>query len=311
MTSEDPQHLESCIQEIFSILAKNDDNYLRMAYQVILEREIEPKGLTGWLDQLQKGLSRTALIQKLVESKEFKQRLEHLTGNPIWQHIHHKLHSARVEMVVTLLPPAKTILDIGGYAGNDPRGALLSFGYPYPVEKLCIVDLPPDQMMFPGSSEWPKKVREKNCEIEYFYTNMTDLSCFDEASFDLIWSGESIEHISTEDAEKVFSQAYKLLKPGGKLALDTPNRRATKLPCPDSYIHPEHKLEYYYQDLCELLEKHNFTIVQTKGLIELSESIATSSLEKFYQEFLASDNLNDNPDESYCFYLCCMRMQDV
>lgn len=308
MTPENAQYLESCIQEIFSSLSKNDDCYLRMAYQVILEREIDPEGLNSWLNQLKQGLSRPAIIQAMIESKEFKQRL---SGNPNWQQIHHKLHSARVEMVATLLPPANTILDIGGYSANDPRGALLSFGYPYPVEKLCIVDLPPDQMMFPGSSEWSKKVKDKNCEIEYFYTSMTDLSCFSEASFDLIWSGESIEHITIEDAEKVFSQAYKLLKPGGKLALDTPNRRATKLPCPDSFIHPEHKLEYYYQDLYKLLEKHNFIIVQTKGIIDLSESIATSSIEKFHQEFLASANLNDNPDQSYCFYLCCMRMEDL
>lgn len=308
MTPEDAQHLETCIQEIFAILSKNDNSYLQMAYQVILEREIDPVGLAGWLNQLKNGLSRPAIIQAMIESKEFKQRL---IVNPSWQQIHHKLHSARVEMVTTLLPPANTILDIGGYSSNDPRGALLSFGYSYPVEKLYIVDLPPDQMMFPGSSEWPQKVKDQNCEIEYVYTSMADLSCFAPGSFDLIWSGESIEHITREEAEKVFSQAYKLLKPGGKLALDTPNRQATKLPCPDAYIHPEHKLEYYYQDLCQLLEKHNFTIVQTKGLIDLSESIATSSMENFYNEFLSSTNLNDNPDKSYCFYLCCMRTEDL
>lgn len=311
MTPEDAQHLEACIQQLFSLLSKSDESYLRMAYQVILEREIDPKGLTGWLNQLKNGLSRTALIQKLIESKEFKQRLQRFKGTPSWQELIHKLHSARVEMVKTLLPPANTILDVGGYSSNDPRGALLSFGYSYPVEKLYIVDLPPDQMMFPGSEKWPQKVQDKNCEIEYVYTSMTELSCFDESSFDLIWSGESIEHISREDAEKVFSQAYKLLKPGGTLALDTPNRQATKLHCPDSYIHPEHKLEYYYNDLCQLLEQQKFVIIQSKGLIDLSTSIGTSSMENFHQEFLSSENLNDNPDKSYCFYLSCMRKEDV
>ncbi|MEG4104611.1 methyltransferase domain-containing protein [Microcoleus sp. S13_C5] len=306
MTPEEAQRLESNIQKTLSIHAKSDKSYLWMAYWVIFEREADPDGLEGWLDEISAGVSRAAVIQKMIESNEFQERLLGVGGeNPL-----SKLHSARMEMVRTLLPPAKVILDMGGYSGSDERGALLQLGYPYLPEKLYILDFHPDQMMFPGP-EWSQQVNYQGCEIEYVYGSMADLTCFQKNYFDLIWSGESIEHVTVEEAEKVLSEAYKLLKPGGILALDTPNRRATKVHSPDSYIHAEHKIEYYYEDLCNLIEKHNFKILQTKGLIDLSTSIATSSMENFYHEFVHGELINDNPDNSYCFYICCMRGEDL
>lgn len=305
MKPEEAQRLESNIQKTLSIHAKNDKSYLWMAYWVIFEREADPDGLEGWLGEISAGVSRSAVIKKMIESKEFQKRLVGVGGeNPL-----SKLHKARMEMVRTLLPPGKVILDIGGYSGSDERGALLQLGYPYLPEKLYILDFHPDKMMFPGP-EWSQQVNYEGCEIEYVYGSMADLTCFQKNYFDLIWSGESIEHVTVEEAEKVLSEAYKLLKPGGILALDTPNRRATKVHSPDSYIHAEHKIEYYYEDLCKLIEKHNFKILQTKGLIDLSTSLATSSMEHFYEEFIQGELINDNPDNSYCFYICCVRPED-
>lgn len=285
---------------------KNNATYLRLAYWAIFEREIDEDGLNGWLKALENGLSRTELIKHMVSSREFFNKI---IGSSGMDQIFHKLHLARIEMVQSLLPSGNTILDIGGYSTADQKGSLLSMGYPYLPKKLYILDLPPDQMMFPGPT-WPNPVNYQNCKIEYVYRSMTDLSHFPKKSFDLIWSGESIEHISQQEAEQVLAQSYELLKPGGKLALDTPNRRATELLMPNSYIHPEHKLEYYFKDLSAMLSKHKFRIVQSKGIIDLSKSIAASSLLNFYQECLSSANINDNPDNSFCFYICCERAED-
>ncbi|MEG3857488.1 DUF4214 domain-containing protein [Microcoleus sp. herbarium12] len=306
MTPEEAQRLESSIQKTLSTHAKSDKSFLWMAYWVIFDREADPDGLEAWLNDIKGGLNRADVIKKMVESEEFQRRLP---GGGDGNQSLHRLHSGRMKMVKTLLPPAKVVLDLGGYSASDQKGALLQLGYSHLPEKLYILDFHPDQMMFPGP-EWPKHINHQGCEIEYVYGSMNDLDSFDENFFDLIWSGESIEHITPEEAEVVFSKAYKLLKPGGKLALDTPNRRATKLQCPDTYIHPEHKLEYYYDDLCKLLEKHNFKIIESKGIIELSTSIEKSSMEHFNHEFMNSQLINDNPDKSYCFYICCMRAED-
>lgn len=282
----------------------DDKKYLSMAYKVIFEREIDKDGLEKWSNELARGLSRTALVRILTESNEFQ--LRPLKSSDYWSLVSSKVHHARFKMIKTLLPPANTILDLGGTSTGDARGALLNFGYPYLPEKIYIVDLPPDERML-AACEMSQCVSYQTCDIEYVYTSMADLSYFEEGTFDLIWSGQSIEHISREDAEKVFSQAYKLLKPGGKLALDTPNRAATKLQCPTGYIHPEHKIEYYYKDLCQLLEKYNFKIIDTKGLINLSKTIETSKMEYFFDGIINADYLNNEPEKSYCFYICCMR----
>lgn len=286
----------------------DDESYLRMAYRVVFEREIDPDGLIQWSQQLKNGLSRTALMRILFESVEFQ--LRPLSTEDCWQLLGSKVHSARFKMIRTLLPPAKVVLDLGGTSTGDNRGALLSFGYPYLPEKLCIVDLPPDERML-AAAEATQYVKYQNCEIEYVYTSMADLTSFEAGTFDLIWSGQSIEHITREDAEKVFSQAYKLLKPGGKFALDTPNRAVTQIYCPDGYIHPEHKIEYYYGDLCQLLEKYNFKIVEAKGLINFSKTTEASSMEYFYDEAINSEGINNEPETSYCFYICCMRNEDL
>lgn len=326
MSIKESQQLDDLLQEIIDLvhkykkidvtnvntvvdiesLIKTDESFLRLAYWVIVEREIDTSGLTGWLSQLKSGLSKPALIQKLYESPEFQNRM---IGESGWAEINQKLHQARLELVQTVLPSAKIVLDIGGYSSYDPKGALLGFGYPYLPDKISIVDLHPNEMMFPGPI-WSKQMNSGHCCIEYFYRSMVDLTCFEATSFDLIWSGESIEHVTVEDAESIISQAYKLLKPGGKLALDTPNRLATQLISPGAYTHPEHKIEYDYETLCKLLKKHNFNIIESKGIIDLSQSIKDNKCSNFYNEFMQSSNLNDNPETSYCFYICCVKPDD-
>jgi len=289
--------------------AISNETYLRMAYKVIFEREIDSDGLVHWLNVLDTGLSRTALVRMLVDSVEFQ--LRPLSSKDLSHILDAKLHYARFKLIRTVLPEAKIVLDLGGASTGDDRGALLSFGYPYLPEKIYIADLPPDARML-NAPELTQHIRYKSCDIEYVYTSMSDLSSFEEGSFDLIWSGQSIEHVTKEDAEKVFAQAYKLLKPGGKLALDTPNRAATQIQCPEGYIHPEHKIEYFYSDLCQILENHNFKIVEAKGIIDLSKTIDNKlDMKHLCKEAIYSEALNDKPENSYCFYVCCMRSHDL
>jgi len=284
----------------------SDQAFLRMAYNVIFERDIDPEGLNVWQQQLKQGLTRHDLVKKLVDSPEFSARCSSAISTNS-ESVFYAIHNARVEMIRTLLPPAEVVLDLGGAHPTDPKGSLLNYGYPYLPKKLYIVDLPPDTRMFEAQVV-PQKYNHEGCEIEYVYRSMSDLSCFEEESFDLIWSGESIEHIPVEEAEKVFEQVYKLLKPNGKFVLDTPNRRATILQVPNGYIHPEHKIEYYYEDFLELINKHNFKLINSKGIIDMTESIVSS---KFIQEeLIRNSGLNENPTNSYLFYICCMRVNE-
>jgi len=273
----------------------DDQTFLEMAYQIVFGRNIDTSGLYSWRHLLQQGLNRHDLIKMLLNSPEFVGRTNEIGD---------VLHNARLQLVRTILPLAEVILDLGGASSVDPRGALLSFGYPYHPKKLYIVDLPPHERMFPAS-EVPLHHNYEGCEVEYVYGSMADLSGFQEESFDLIWSGESIEHVNVEDCQKVLKQVHRLLKKEGKFALDTPNRRVTKLQHPNAYIHPEHKIEYYYEDFLNLLKQNDFEIVAAKGIIELSQSLNRS--EFLVEEFLQNSGLNDNPANSYLFYVCCVK----
>ncbi len=62
--------IKVCIEDIFSILSKNDECYLRMAYQVILGREADPDGLKFWDNQLKSGMKRSLSIVALLNSSQ-------------------------------------------------------------------------------------------------------------------------------------------------------------------------------------------------------------------------------------------------
>ena len=80
MNPEATKRLEESIQKTFSTHAKNDKSYLWMAYWVIFEREADPEGLEGWLNDIKAGLNRADVIQKMVASEEFQERLSGVTS---------------------------------------------------------------------------------------------------------------------------------------------------------------------------------------------------------------------------------------
>ena len=51
------------------------------------------------------------------------------------------MHVSRSQFAAGL-PPAARILDLGGTHQGLPDGALVHLGYPYPFERLVVVDLP-------------------------------------------------------------------------------------------------------------------------------------------------------------------------
>ena len=135
MNPDSTKRLEEAIQKTLCTHAKSDKSYLWMAYWVIFEREADRDGLEGWLNELNTGASRATVIKKMVEAHEFQQKLtgqeggdSSFTEENINSMLDNKLHSARMKMVRTLLPPAKAILDLGGYSASDQRGALLQLG---------------------------------------------------------------------------------------------------------------------------------------------------------------------------------------
>jgi SAM-dependent methyltransferase len=199
------------------------------------------------------------------------------------------------------IPRADRVVDLGGACDHDQEGALFAMGYPHAPRELIIIDLPPEDRFTKPTVKASKTVEAaRGTRIEYSFRSMSDLGFLPDSSVDLVVSGESIEHITEQEAEAVCNQVFRILKPGGRFCLDTPNARLTRLQSPTSLIHPEHKKEYLVSELRQMLERHGFLIVKELGINPMPNSIASQSFD--YQEMTRNKHLSDDAEIGYCFY---------
>jgi Methyltransferase domain/Domain of unknown function (DUF4214) len=244
------------------------ERFVRSAFQIILRRDPDPHGLKNYLTVLEEQkLSRDGLLDELLTSMELR------VGVP-YENILRSLHQSRCDFV-RMLPRARRILDLGGTDQADDAGALVSMGYPYRFELLTIVDLPGgerhDLYGYLASSD---TVQSRCGPVQYRYHSMVDLSPYPDASFDLVFSGQTIEHVTADEAEKMLAEIRRVLVPGGWFCLDTPNRRVTALQLgADVLSNPDHKLEYTHEHLSALLRDAGFAIVHSYGLNLADESL--------------------------------------
>ncbi len=245
---------------------------LRGLFHLLFGREPVLTDDDWYVQQLESGaLSPRQLVEWLINSAEWAHSAPMTEFGP-------SLHYGR-GVFIRSLPRARRILDIGGAALGDPSGALVHMGYPYSFDELVIVDLPTEERhplyqdeTRPGSVESPRGL------VTYRYHSMTDLSSYQSGSFDLVYSGQSIEHVTRREADSVLSQIRRVLKPGGFLGIDTPNSRLTRLQ-QDAFIDPDHKYEYSHREMAAMLRGHGFVIEQALGINYGGKSLARGAFD--------------------------------
>jgi 2-polyprenyl-3-methyl-5-hydroxy-6-metoxy-1,4-benzoquinol methylase len=130
-------------------------------------------------------------------------------GNPVrrlW-------HLAKFERVIDYLPPhsGQRILDIGCFAGT-----FLSLLDPSAFAYMLGVDILPEQIAHAN-----KHHGLPNREFRHIET-LAGLAAL-EGPFDCITFIEVIEHLRPDEIQIVLAQVARLLKPGGKFIVTTPN----------------------------------------------------------------------------------------
>lgn len=275
--------------------------FLLALYRAYLGREPDNSGLQTYLTGLESGKMIPAqVITSVIQSFEFKSYwyLQIQPGEA--------LHQARIELVQKHIPAADIIVDLGGATAHSPEGALLLMGYPYVPKQITIIDLPIDQRLGDWhNAEPPSLTTAKGTHIRYLYRSLANLSPIADSSTDLVMSGESIEHVSESDADLAITEAFRILKPGGYLSLDTPNRALTRLHSPDELIHPEHQKEYFAHELKEKVERVGFQVVDSKAICPMPISLATGKFD--WIEMLKNNHLGNKPEEGYLFFLLCQK----
>lgn len=237
-----------------------DEDVIRLAYNVVLDREPDEPAWAFYLEALgTQRLTPRELVDRLRTSDEYRARTP-IGGTTLLE----SLHLSRCEFIIGL-PPARKIVDLGGAHTANPWGAMVLLGYPYDFDELVIVDLPADDRHELYQSDvWGDTLTPRGL-VRYEYRSMADLSFAADGSTDLIYSGQSIEHVTPDDARKVVHEAFRILRPGGHFALDTPNAPICRLHSP-GFIDPDHKHEYTLAELVDLLEEGGFDVTERKGL---------------------------------------------
>ncbi|HWD55472.1 MAG TPA: methyltransferase domain-containing protein [Acidimicrobiales bacterium] len=240
---------------------------VRMAYNVILDREPDAAGGPDFTHRLANGeLSRHGVAEALAHSEEFRRRVP--MGNVLTS-----MHVSRSAFVASL-PRAARILDLGGTHQGLPDGALVHLDYPYPFERLVVVDLPVEERdeIYQGGSTGAA-VRSELGPVEFAFHSMTDLGRYDEGEFDLVYSGQSIEHVTESEGDAVVREAFRVLAPGGWFCLDTPNGPVWRLRSEEPMNH-DHKIEYAASQLASKLERAGFVVTECKGLNLMRRGVA-------------------------------------
>jgi SAM-dependent methyltransferase len=239
----------------------DDGTFVDLAYRFLLGRAPDEQGQRHFLGRLRKrAISRDVFLRTLIDSREFGRTRLH-------SHLGTSIHESRSRFVRSL-PPARRIVDLGGSCQGSRRGAMVELGYPYAFERLTIVDLPdPDRHELYRSEDGPgaERVETELGPVEYLYQSMTTLQPIADGSVDLVYSGQSIEHVTRPDARSVYAEVLRVLRPGGLFALDTPNARLTRLQ-QDEFIDPDHKHEYTHPELSSDLRAAGFAILEAKGM---------------------------------------------
>jgi SAM-dependent methyltransferase len=240
---------------------------VRLAFNVILDREPDAAGGTEYVDKLAHGgLSRHGVAQALAHSEEFRRQVP--IGDVLLS-----MHVSRSAFVAGL-PPAARILDLGGTHQGFDDGALVHLGYPYPFKRLVVVDLPVEARheIYQGGSAGAT-VRSELGPVEFAFHSMVDLSPYADGSFDLVYSGQSIEHVTEAEGDEVAREVFRVLAPGGWFCLDTPNGPVWRLRSAE-LMNDDHKIEYAAGELAAKLERAGFAVTECKGLNLMRHGVA-------------------------------------
>jgi SAM-dependent methyltransferase len=246
-----------------------DEDFVIGAYHYLFGMHPDDAGYRNYLDHLRNGThTRETMLAEMRGTDDYW--LQRILDPLISLHLSRWLWMQQ-------LPRAERILDLGGTDQRTNDGALARMGYPYPFERLAIVDLPPETRHdLYNAGMWEGVVETRLGPVEYHHRSMTDLSPFEDDSFDLVVSGQSIEHVTEADADVVLAEAFRVLRPGGRICIDTPNGLACKIQMGGQGVtNPDHEIEYTPAELEAKIEKAGFVIEAAKGLNHIPKTFDT------------------------------------
>ena len=258
----------------WDIRTASPERFVRAAFQIMLRRDPEPPGLTNYLTVLEeRRLDPDGVLDEILTSMELRLDVP-------YRNILRSLHQSRCDFVRML--PRRGGSSISGEPTSRAMPAR-SCRWATRTASSCSRSSTCPAANGTSSTAISRRRRpwSRGCgPVQYRYHSMVDLSPYPDASFDLVFSGQTIEHITEDEAKKMLAEIRRVLVPGGWFCLDTPNRRVTALQLgADVLSNPDHKLEYTHEHLSALLGEAGFDVVDEFGLSLADESLARGAFD--------------------------------
>ena len=102
----------------------------------------------------------------------------------------------------------------------------------------------------------------------------------------------------------MLAEAHRVLKPGGILALDTPNANLTRLQ-QEAFIDPDHKYEYRHAEMAAMLRGNGFVIERAMGINYGGDSVARGVFDP--TELATKRGVFDDIENCYLLAYVCRR----
>ena len=161
-----------------------------------------------------------------------------------------RLHELRTAELRRLPGDARTVLHGGASAGWYFRW--FEEAFPGTVERHvgieafseAPVDLPPN--------------------VQWLRRTLGDMAPVADGSIDMVFAGQVIEHLWAEDVAAFLLESHRVLRPGGLIVMDSPNRSMTEA---IRWRQPEHTVEFSVDEVRSMLSFAGFEIEELRGVL--------------------------------------------
>jgi hypothetical protein len=159
------------------------------------------------------------------------------------------LHELRTRAIREMPPGAKTFLS-GGCAGLWYFDWIKQ-NYPGTITRHV------------GLEAYQARPDGLPAEVDWIPTTLGRMDGVGTEEVDLVFAGQTVEHIWPEEMTAFLAEAHRVLRRDGWVVLDSLNRRITRAA---GWIQREHTVEYNTDEIVELLDLAGFEEVRVRGV---------------------------------------------
>lgn len=99
--------------------------------------------------------------------------------------------------------------------------------------------------------------------VTWIANSVAEMTAVADGSCDLVFSGQNIEHLWPDETAGFLAESARVLRPGGHLVIDSPNRTMTAAL---NWSHPEHTIELTLAEITSLVQLAGLTPTKAVGL---------------------------------------------